>query len=48
MGSYGTVWEPSATRPHIHSLAAGDGGQLSTNLTRITNFSPLALVVALG
>lgn len=48
MGSYGTVWEPATTSPHVHSLAAGQGGQLSTANTRITSFSPISLVVALG
>jgi len=48
MGSYGTVWEPSTTSPHEHSPAAGDGGQLNLSDTRITGFSPMALVVALG
>jgi len=48
VGSYGTVWEPSTTGPHEHSPAAGDGGPLSTVSTRITNFSPLTLVLALS
>jgi len=48
MGSYGTVWEPSTTRPHEHSLAAGDGGQLSIIRTDITGFSPITLVLTLG
>jgi len=48
MGSYGTVWEPSTTGPHIHSPAAGQGGPLSLSDTRIAGFSPMALVMALG
>ena len=48
MGSYGTVWEPSTTGPHQHSAAAGDGGVLSLSATRIGQFSPLSLVIALG
>jgi len=36
------------TTPHLHSAAAGEGGQLSLSLTEINNFSPIALVVALG
>jgi len=48
MGSYGTVWEPSVTRPHTHSVAAGDGGILSLVNTRISGFTPISLVVALG
>lgn len=48
MGSYGTVWEPATTTPHTHSLAAGDGGSLSLINTRITGFSPISLVIALG
>jgi len=48
MGSYGTVWEPSTTSPHDHSGPSGTGGQLSLVNTRITNFSPIALVVAMG
>lgn len=39
---------PSTTEAHAHSLVAGDGGQLSIVDTRITGFSPMALVVALG
>jgi len=38
----------ATTSAHQHTNLASDGGQLSTNATRITNFSPLALVVALG
>lgn len=41
---YGT----SGTTAHEHSTVAGEGGQLSIVNTRITNFSPIALVVALG
>jgi len=48
MGSYGTVWEPSTTSPHQHSIAAGDGGQLSISDTRITGMSPLTLVMVFG
>lgn len=48
MGSYGTVWEPSTTSPHEHSAVAGQGGVLSLDATRVDQFSPIALVVALG
>lgn len=45
---YGAVFTPAVTTPHIHSTGAGQGGQLSTADTRITNFSPISLVLALG
>lgn len=38
----------ATTEPHQHSDLASDGGQLSLSATRITNLSPMALVVALG
>lgn len=38
----------ATTSAHQHSTLASDGGQLSTTVTRITGFSPLSLVLALG
>jgi len=39
---------PSTITAHTHSNLASDGGQLNIVDTRITEFSPLSLVVALG
>lgn len=38
----------ATTSAHTHSLLASDGGQLSLPNTRITGFSPISLVMALG
>jgi len=39
---------PSTTEAHQHSALASDGGVLSVSVTRITGFSPMSLVMALG
>ena len=36
------------TTAHEHSVVAGEGGELNLIETRITNFSPISLVVSLG
>jgi len=41
---YGT----GAITSHQHSAVAGEGGVLSLTATRVNQFSPLSLVVALG
>ena len=38
----------TTTTAHQHSTLSSDGGQLSLSATRITNFSPISLVIGLG
>ena len=38
----------AGTTAHEHSAVAGDGGQLNLVNTRITNFAPIGLTVALS
>lgn len=38
----------ATTTAHQHTTLSSDGGQLSLDLTRITGYSPIAMVVALG
>jgi len=45
MGSYGTVWEPSTTGPHLHNAVAGQGGSLNST-TQINGAVLIGLVLA--